>query len=161
MSSSFKLLCLTVLLLSIHSKEIFMATNGNDSTGDGSIKKPFKTLMKCQEKANAGDIVNIRGGTYKGFTIADSDATYNYIHKFTKSGITYQAYNQEKVVFDFEFKDSYKYYNGKPLRRVTAFLVWKNTQDITFKDFDCTRVPALTYKELVAMKSSKLTKFIF
>jgi hypothetical protein len=134
-----------------------MATNGNDSTGDGSIKKPFKTLMKCQEKANAGDIVNIRGGTYKGFTIADTDATYNYIHKFTKSGITYQAYNQEKVVFDFEFKDSYKYYKGKPLRRVTAFLVWKNTQDITFKDFDCTRVPALTYKELVAMKSSKLT----
>ena len=157
MSSSFKLLCFTVLLLSIHSKEIFMATNGNDSTGDGSIKKPYKTLMKCQEKASAGDIVNIRGGTYKGFTIADSDATYNYIHKFTKSGITYQAYNQEKVVFDFEFKDSYKYYNGKPLRRVTAFLVWKNTQDITFKDFDCTRVPALTYKELVAMKSSKLT----
>ena len=41
MSSSFKLLCLTVLLLSIQSKDIFMATNGNDSTGDGSIKKPY------------------------------------------------------------------------------------------------------------------------
>jgi hypothetical protein len=45
--------------------------------------------MKCQEKANSGDTVNIRGGTYKGFNIAASDTIYNYIHKFSKSGITY------------------------------------------------------------------------
>ena len=157
MNSSLKLFCLITFIISIQSAQIFMATNGNDSTGDGSINKPYKTLMKCQEKANSGDTVNIRGGTYKGFSIAASDNTYNYIHKFTKSGITYQAYNQEKVVFDFEFKDSYKYSNGKASKRVSAFLIWKNTQDITFKDFDCTRVPALTYNELVAMKSSKLT----
>jgi len=81
-----------------------MATNGNDSTGNGSIDKPYKTLMKCQEIANSGDVVYIRGGTYKDFSIAASDANYNYIHKFTKSGITYQAYNQEKVVFDFHLK---------------------------------------------------------
>jgi len=157
MNSSFKLVCLIAFIACIQSAQIFMATNGNDSTGNGSIDKPYKTLMKCQEKANSGDVVNIRGGTYKGFSIADSDTTYNYIHKFTKSGITYQAYNQEKVVFDFEFKNTYKKSNGKATKRVTAFLVWKNTQDITFKDFDCTRVPALTYDELVAMKSSKLT----
>ena len=77
--------------------------------------------MKCQEKANSGDVVNIRGGKYKGFSIADSDNTYNYIHKFTKSGITYQAYNQEKIVFDFEFKDTYKKSNGKSTKRVTSF----------------------------------------
>ena len=41
--------------------------------------------MKCQEKANSGDTVN----TYKGFNIAASDTIYNYIHKFSKSGITY------------------------------------------------------------------------
>ena len=157
MNSYFKLLCLIAFITCIQSAQIFMATNGNDSTGNGSIDKPYKTLMKCQEIANSGDVVYIRGGTYKDFSIAASDANYNYIHKFTKSGITYQAYNQEKVVFDFEFKESYKYYDGKPTRRVSAFLVWKNTQDITFKDFDCTRVPALTYDELVAMQSSKLT----
>ena len=81
MNSSFKLFCLITFIISIQSAQIFMATNGNDSTGDGSINKPYKTLMKCQEKANAGDIVNIRGGTYKGFSIAASDSTYNYIHK--------------------------------------------------------------------------------
>ena len=86
-----KFLCISVLVLSIQSKEIYMATNGNDSTGDGSKSKPYKTLMKCQQVANYGDTVMIRGGTYKNFAIADSDATYNYIFKFTKSGVTYQA----------------------------------------------------------------------
>ena len=153
----FKFFFLIVLIASINSASIYMATDGNDSTGDGSIKNPYKTLMKCQEMASSGDTVYIRGGTYKGFSIAASDTIYNYIHKFTKSGITYQAYNSEKVVFDFEFKDMYKQTNGVSNRRVSAFFVAKNVKDITFKDFDCTRVPALTYDELVAMKSSKLT----
>ena len=157
MVSYFKVFCVLSLIFSIQSAQIFMATNGNDITGDGSIKKPYKSLMKCQEKANYGDTVNIRGGTYKGFNIAASDNIYNYIHKFSKSGITYQAYNGEKVVFDFEFAAKYKQKNGKATQRVSAFFVAKNTKDITFKDFDCTRVPALTYNELVAMRSGKLT----
>ena len=74
MNTSFKLLCLIVFFACIQSAEIFMATNGNDSTGNGSIDKPYKTLMKCQEKANYGDVVNIRGGTYNDFSIAASDA---------------------------------------------------------------------------------------
>ena len=155
--SYLKLFCILSIVFYIQSAQIFMATNGNDSTGDGSINKPYKTLMKCQEKANSGDTVNIRGGTYKGFNIAASDSIYNYIHKFSKSGITYQGYNNEKVVFDFEFASKYKQKDGKATQRVSAFFVAKNTKDITFKDFDCTRVPALTYNELVDMKSSKLT----
>ena len=87
--SYLKLFCILSIIFYIQSAQIFMATNGNDSTGDGSINKPYKTLMKCQEKANSGDTVNIRGGTYKGFNIAASDTIYNYIHKFSKSGITY------------------------------------------------------------------------
>ena len=155
--SYFKFLYLIGLIISIKSSEIYMAVDGNDNTGDGSKSNPYKTLMKCQQKANSGDTVFIRGGIYTGFSIASSDTTYNYIHRFTKSGITYQAYNREKVVFDFEFDPRYKMNNGIPTKRVSAFFVAKNVKDITFKDFDCTRVPALTYDELVAMKSSKLT----
>ena len=151
-----RLVLLLALILSIQTAEIYMATNGNDITGDGSFQKPFKTLMKCQEKANYGDSVYIRGGTYKNFPIAYSDNIYNYIHKFDKSGITYQAYNNEKVIFDFEFAQKYKMKNGIPTQRVNAFLIAKNTKDITFKDFDCTRVPVLTYDELVEMNSGKL-----
>ena len=109
-----RLVLLLALILSIQTAEIYMATNGNDITGDGSFQKPFKTLMKCQEKANYGDSVYIRGGTYKNFPIAYSDNIYNYIHKFDKSGITYQAYNNEKVIFDFEFAQKYKMKNGIP-----------------------------------------------
>ena len=103
MNTSFKLLCLIAFIAYIQSAQIFMATNGNDSTGNGSIDKPYKTLMKCQEKANSGDVVNIRGGTYKGFSIAASDATYNYIHKFTKSGITFTS----KAFFKFFFFNNF------------------------------------------------------
>ena len=157
MIESIKISCLLLVVISIQSSTIYMATNGNDSTGDGSITKPYKTLMKCQEKASSGDTVYIRGGTYTGFSITSSDTYYNYIHKFSKSGITYQGYNNEKVIFDFEFNSKYKLNNGKATKRVSAFFVAKNVENITFSDFDVTRVPALTYDELVAMSSSKLT----
>ena len=84
MNTSLKLLCFIVFIACIQSSQIFMATNGNDSTGNGSVNKPYKTLIKCQEKANSDDIVSIRRRIYKGFSIADSDATYNYIYKFQK-----------------------------------------------------------------------------
>ena len=69
MNPFFKLFCLITFIISIQSAQIFMATNGNDSTGDGSINKPYKTLMKCQEKANSGDTVNIRGVPIKVFPL--------------------------------------------------------------------------------------------
>ena len=68
----------------IKSKDIFMSTEGNDETGDGSIDNPYLSLMKCQEVAESGDIVYIRGGTYTDFDIASSTNTYNYIFHFTK-----------------------------------------------------------------------------
>ena len=126
MIASIRVCCLLLVVMSIQSATIYMATNGNDSTGDGSIKKPYKTLMKCQEKASSGDTVYIRGGTYTGFSITSTDTYYNYIHKFSKSGITYQGYNNEKVIFDFEFNSKYKLNNGKATKRVSAFFVAKN-----------------------------------
>ena len=158
MKSLFKYICLIIILISTKSADIYMATTGNDSTGNGSISNPYKTLMKCQEVANSGDKVIIRGGTYTNFAISDSDANYNYIFKFTKSGITYQGYENEKVVFDFEFNSKYKMNNNKPTKRVAAFHIAKNVQDITFRDFDCTRVPVLTYDEVAALGGKLLTQ---
>ena len=158
MSSLFKFLCLLAVFLSIKSADIYMATTGNDNTGDGSISNPYKSLMKCQEKANSGDKVIIRGGTYTNFAITDSDNNYNYIFKFTKSGVTYQGYESEKVVFDFELNSKYKLKNNKPTQRVTAFYIPKNVKDLTFKDLDCTRVPVLTYDEVSALGGKLLTQ---
>ena len=74
-----------------------MSTEGNDDTGDGSIDNPYLSIMKCQDEAESGDIVYIRGGTYTNFNIAKTTDTYNYINDFTKSGITYKAYESEKI----------------------------------------------------------------
>ena len=157
-SPIFKFAFLLIIIQSLKAAEIYMATDGNDSSGDGSISKPYKTLMKCQEKANSGDKVIIRGGTYKNFDISDSDANYNYIFKFSKSGVTYQGYENENVVFDFEFSSKYKLKNNKATQRVAAFYIPKNVQDITFRDLSCTRVPVLTYDEVAALGGKLLTQ---
>jgi len=46
------------------SKDIFVATNGNDTTGDGTITKPYATRTKATSVAVAGDNINMRAGTY-------------------------------------------------------------------------------------------------
>ena len=158
MKLTFKTICLVACILYINAKDIYMATDGNDSSGDGSISKPYKTIMKCQAVANSGDKVIIRGGTYKNFDISDSDTNYNYIFKFSKSGITYQGYNSETVIFDFEFNSKYKLKNKKATQRVAAFYIPKNVQDITFRDFSVTRVPVLTYDEVAALGGKLLTQ---
>ncbi len=143
------------LILNSTSIEIYMSTLGNDETGDGSISNPYLTLMKCQEIANYGDIVYIFGGIYKNFPIAKSTSSYNYIHYFNKSGITYKAYNSEKVIFDFEFNSIYKEIDNIPKARVSGFYINEGVENITFEDFSCTGIPTLTLEELVEMNSSK------
>ena len=134
------------------SKNIYMATSGSDSN-DGSLSKPYKTIMKCQEAASSGDTVYIRKGTYSGFSIAKSDSYYNYVFYFSKSGVTYKNYNNEKVVFDFKFNRNYV----KDYKRCTAFFVKDGATDITFEGFDVVGVPALSLQELIDSNASKRT----
>ncbi len=42
----------------------YVATNGNDTTGTGSINNPYATLAKAMGLAGAGNLVYMRGGTY-------------------------------------------------------------------------------------------------
>ena len=84
------------IFCSLKAKEIFMSTEGSDDTGDSSIENPYLSMMRCQKVAKSGDIIYIRGGTYINFDIASSTSTYNYIHYFSKSGLTYKAYESEK-----------------------------------------------------------------
>ena len=43
----------------------WVATNGNDNTGDGSIGGPLASILKAMEKAASGDTVMLKPGTYK------------------------------------------------------------------------------------------------
>ena len=138
-----------------NNTNIFMSTEGNDETGDGTIENPYLSLMKCQDVANSGDIIYIRGGTYSNFNIASSKGQYNYIHYFTKSGLTYKAYESEKVIFDFEFAKKYMMIDDKLCQRVTGFMIEEDAENIIFENFDCTRIPKLSLDEIVAAKLSK------
>ena len=127
-----------------------MSTEGNDDTGDGSIDNPYLSIMKCQDDAESGDIVYIRGGTYTNFNIAKTTDTYNYIKDFIKSGITYKAYESEKVIFDFEFDLKYAIKDGVKKQRVTGFMIEEGTENVTFENFDITRIPTLSLDDMVA-----------
>ena len=47
-------------------KEIFVATNGSDSSGTGSFSQPYATLGKALQVAVAHDIITLRAGSYRG-----------------------------------------------------------------------------------------------
>ena len=44
---------------------LFVATNGNDATGTGTAAAPFRTLNFALGQAVSGDVVEVRGGTYR------------------------------------------------------------------------------------------------
>jgi hypothetical protein len=47
------------------AKNLFVAPDGNDTTGNGSISAPYATIMKAHQTVVAGDTVFLRGGTYR------------------------------------------------------------------------------------------------
>ncbi len=116
---------------------LFVAPYGSDYNS-GTKDAPFKSLTKAQSVAGAGTTVWIRGGTYSGFTIAGSDANYNFVHNITKSGITYEAYPGETPVFNFSGTTTAK--------RVAAFHIAKGVT-VTFKGFHVTGVPVGSQKQ--------------
>ncbi|MEI7503851.1 MAG: DUF1565 domain-containing protein, partial [Paludibacter sp.] len=87
----------------------FIATNGNDTTGNGSINAPYATIMKAHSLVQAGDTVFVRGGTYlmKESQIYSKVSIWAYMNYLDKSGISatkricYWAYPGEHPIFDF------------------------------------------------------------
>ncbi|MEM1223368.1 MAG: right-handed parallel beta-helix repeat-containing protein [Verrucomicrobiota bacterium] len=70
--------------------EIYVATTGNDTTGDGSIGNPYQTIQKAADLADVGDTVIIREGIYRERITprrGGEDGVY----------ITYTAYPGEEV----------------------------------------------------------------
>ena len=73
----------------------YIAPAGNDSTGDGSIGKPWRTLSKFYSVATPGDALWCRGGTYSG-----TSGTYVTTSGASGAPITVAAYPSEIPVFD-------------------------------------------------------------
>lgn len=58
------------------ASSIFVATTGNDSSGLGTLSSPYATLRRAVNRANPGDTIILRTGTYAGnVTVSDSNIT--------------------------------------------------------------------------------------
>ena len=82
----------------------YIAPDGNDTTGDGTINKPWFNLQYAIDRAVAGDHIVCRGGTYHPTMKKDGS---KYTIRITSSGtadapIVIRSYENEKPVFDFE-----------------------------------------------------------
>lgn len=92
--------CFTLLIVALPthtadsaSRTIFVATNGNDETGTGSIDKPYATLGKAGRQAKAGDVIAVRAGIYrKNAYLKTTGAPHAWI--------TVMPYKDETVIFD-------------------------------------------------------------
>ena len=76
--------------LPVQAAEYFVAQGGCDGA-DGSASKPWRTIQRAANVAVAGDVVTIRGGTYREW-IKPANAGRE------GAPITYQAAKGEKVV---------------------------------------------------------------
>ena len=90
-----------VLVGSKAGSSLFIATNGNDETGDGSIDAPFATIEKARstirllpELPRGGITVYLRGGSYP----LSNTITFNALDSGTADApIIYRPYRDEKV----------------------------------------------------------------
>lgn len=75
--------------------QVYVAANGDNAAGDGSLARPFRTLYKAGTAARAGDTVYVRGGVYP--------ATYEFIHVTSGTAaapVTFTPYPGEQVILD-------------------------------------------------------------
>ena len=73
---------------------IFIAPSGSDTTGDGSISKPFATLAKAQATMRLGgpQITYIRGGFYALPAVTQNGVSYGLYLTAADSGQTWSYY---------------------------------------------------------------------
>ena len=100
-------LFLAMLVLPLFAADYFIAPDGDDAQ-QGTLAKPFATLMWAQKQVKPGDTVFVRGGTYamKDEHITRKEYNRAIVCWFDRSGmpgkpIRYAAYQDEKPVFDF------------------------------------------------------------
>ncbi len=54
-----------IISSTIHAAELFISPSGNDSSGDGTVQSPYKTIQHALNNvAQSGDIITLRSGTY-------------------------------------------------------------------------------------------------
>ena len=85
------LLSLAITLSSIHAAEWFVATDGTNAAGRGSFAAPYLTIDYAADRAAPGDVIIIRGGTYRETITPANSGT-------AEQSIIYRPYQNERVI---------------------------------------------------------------
>tara|TARA_R110002126_G_C10489365_1_gene503199 strand:- start:1109 stop:3697 length:2589 start_codon:yes stop_codon:yes gene_type:complete len=83
-------LCYILSSSIVFGNDIYVATNGNDTSGNGTISNPYKTFNKAVSVMSAGDVCIIRGGVYEEVLIVNKNGT-------NSNPITFKAADGENV----------------------------------------------------------------
>ncbi|UZO82295.1 T9SS type A sorting domain-containing protein [Aquimarina sp. ERC-38] len=134
------------------AKDVYVATDGNDTTGNGSINKPYKTFGKAVSTMSAGDVCIIRGGRYEQPLNINKNGTKNNFLTFkaapgekveisatTKiNGWQIHRGNIYKATVDMKIGERYRavYHNGKYMDLAR----WPNNTDNNRWTINCTPV---------------------
>lgn len=87
---------IVLLLITKSYSQIFVAVNGNDTTGNGTINNPYASISKALTVAYADSLIYVRGGTYYP-TVYIQPPRGGQQNKYIKIW----AYPNEKVVINF------------------------------------------------------------
>ena len=84
-------------------RTVYIAPDGNDQTGDGTIENPWFNLQHAVNQAQPGTHIVCRGGTYKQKVQSDNKFTIRIKTNGTaENPIVIRCYEDEKPIFDFE-----------------------------------------------------------
>lgn len=79
---------------------IYVAPNGHDTAGDGSITAPFRSIQYAINTSSHGDEILVRKGIYHELMTIQGRTTDSNLH------LTIRPYKNEKVVIDGSKRDS-------------------------------------------------------
>lgn len=80
----------------VKAANFYVATNGNDSTGDGSIGNPWLTPKYGATQLASGDTLYLRGGTYDNVLVENISATIAILPAATNTTIA--SYPDEEAI---------------------------------------------------------------
>jgi len=151
---------LIVLFVQAYATNYYVATTGDDSNNGTTLGTPFKTIQKAADVAVAGDIVNVRAGTYREQVVPKNSGTAG-------AEITYQPYNNETVIISgTEVITNWSVHNGNIYKATMAstFLDRSHNQDdqifVDGKMMFCARWPNQTVLDPTYPAKSTITSFV-
>jgi len=123
----------------VTGQRVFYVSNEGNDDNPGSANAPWKTLSKAAANAQAGDIVWVRGGTYKQQLVPQNSGT-------ASNPLVFAAYPGEEVILNGNGLNLTKVDSGTPFNGVVHVHnknhIWivgftvKNTSDVGIMGYE-------------------------